>query len=230
MTTSTRWITLGLAALLAGAPAMAQDSTRTPRRAPGQPREAMRQRSPGLGGERGLARLRAQLGLSEAQVQQLEALRVAQRARPTREPDLLRARADYVQALQGTGDVAAARRALERLNAIRTDEQVARLEARQRMRAILTAEQRTTLDAMRERRGMGRGLREGRGRGGRGAMRGPGAGRRGGAGGFGPGMMPGAMRDGSPRSWRGWRGGPPSAMPPRPPVDESMAPPPDRLG
>lgn len=137
-----------------------------------------------------IERLRTQLGLSDEQVKQLEALRATQAARPSREPDLLRARADLMQAMQGTGDVAAARKAIERMNSLRTEAMVARLEQRQKMRAILTAEQRTKLDSWRG----GRGMRGGRGfQGGRSGM----------SGGRGRGMMRGG---GAP--WM-WEGGPP---------------------
>ncbi|HLU24552.1 MAG TPA: Spy/CpxP family protein refolding chaperone [Longimicrobiales bacterium] len=107
-----------------------------------------------------LLRLRDALALSDDQVRRLEALAAQQRNQlkpPT--ADLLRARADLIDATSGEIDVAAARRALERMAKLRTDAAVARLEAQRAARDVLTSEQRSRLDALRPtRRGMGRGI------------------------------------------------------------------------
>jgi Spy/CpxP family protein refolding chaperone len=104
-----------------------------------------------------LDRLKARLNLSDDQVTKLKALQSTHAAKPSREPDRLRAQADLMQAMQGTGDLAAARKAMERMNAVRTDAMMARLEQRQQLLAILTPEQRAQVNAM------GRGMRGGRG-------------------------------------------------------------------
>lgn len=96
-----------------------------------------------------LLRLRGALGLSADQVSRLEALAAQQRTElrpPTAE--LLRARADLVDATSGEIDVDAARSALERMARLRTDATVARLRAQQAARDVLTPEQRSRLDAL----------------------------------------------------------------------------------
>jgi Spy/CpxP family protein refolding chaperone len=151
-------------------------------------------------GEMPLERLKARLNLTDDQVKKIEALRTAQASKPSRRPDVLRAQADLMQAMQGSGDLAAARKAMDRMNAVRTDAMMARLEQRQALLGILTPEQRTRFAAM---RGMGRdrGMRMGRGvGGGRGMERGFGGGR------GGRGMMGGpgsrGLRDLAPRRER----------------------------
>ncbi|MCU0647107.1 MAG: Spy/CpxP family protein refolding chaperone [Gemmatimonadaceae bacterium] len=186
-------VTAGLAVT-----ATAQDAPRRPQRA-ATPSMERRAGAP-------TARMQEWLGLTDAQMKQLDALRAADAARPSREPDMLRAQADLMQAMQGEGDLAAARRAMERMNALRTDAAIQRLEARQRFRAVLTAEQRTKLDAMRGGRGM---------RGRTGMM---GDGRRGRARGW-----MGARGAGAPRMMRGDnRMGPPMGMMMGPPMGPMM--------
>ncbi|MCU0634652.1 MAG: Spy/CpxP family protein refolding chaperone [Gemmatimonadaceae bacterium] len=212
-------LALGVASTLA-----AQGAPPTPRRA-GPPDDARRAMP--------MAGLRERLGLTDAQLSQMEALRAAERARPSREPDMLRARADLMQAMQGEGDLAAARRAMEKMNSLRTEQALQRLESRQKMRAILTAEQRTTFDAMQGRRGGMRGLRGVRDHRGRMGMMGGGHGGRGGRGmgimgmpGFGPPGWPRGMMMGPPPAMRGAPDAPPMrqmrprrAMPPAAPGD-----------
>jgi Spy/CpxP family protein refolding chaperone len=143
-------------------------------------------------GDMPLERLKARLNLTDDQVKKIEALRTAQASKPSRQPDVLRAQADLMQAMQGPGDLAAARKALDRLNAVRTDAMMARLEQRQALLGILTPEQRTQFAAMRGMLG-DRGMRRGRGMGGgRGMERSLGGGR------GGRGMMGGP-------GWRGFR-------------------------
>jgi Spy/CpxP family protein refolding chaperone len=143
-----------------------------------------------------------QLGLTDDQVKKLEALRTTQQAQlAPNASQMLRLRADLLDAEKGDGDLAAARKALEKINAARTDRAVAMLKARQDVRAILTADQKAKVDAwMAEHRGGhgrmgpghgGRAMQWGQGgmRGGRGMMMGPGGQ------GMGPGMGPmGGMR------------------------------------
>jgi Spy/CpxP family protein refolding chaperone len=134
-----------------------------------------------------LLRGRNELALTDDQIKRLEALAAAQSTSLVPPASaMMRARADLMDATKGDGDLAAARRAMERLAQIRTDAMLARLKARQEARAILSAEQKAKLVSLeQEMRGaIRRGARGGQGRrgwrGGRGAapdeMRGPGRG------------------------------------------------------
>lgn len=152
-----------------------------------------------------LIAMKGQLELTDDQIRKLEALRDA--PRPQRNgADLLRARADMMDAMQGDGDLAKARAAMDKMSGLRNDEQLARLKERQDVRNVLTAPQKTRLDNV---RGMMRGqMREGmrsrmkmRLREGRGGMAGQGfapGGRRGRMGAPGGGMGPGMGRRGRP--------------------------------
>jgi hypothetical protein len=168
-----------------------------------------------------MLRLRQQLQLTDEQVQKLEALQDAPAPR-VNEADMLRARADLLEATQGDGNAARARAALDRLSALRNEQLIAGLRQRQEARAVLTSAQKTRLDNLRSElrrrgvaRGMGRGDRALRGRG-MGAKMGRGMGR-----GMGPatgrGMRP-DMRPGmAPRPRRGMGPGAPVPPAPRPP-------------
>jgi len=90
----------------------------------------------------------SQLELTDDQVKKLESLRNAPHPKPN-QSDMLRARADMMDATQGDGDLTKARAALDRMSKLRTDEQIARLKERQDVRAVLTAAQKTKLDNMR---------------------------------------------------------------------------------
>lgn len=152
----------------------------------------------GLRGPRGnpaslFLRMRRELQLTDEQVKKLEALQAAP-APKSNDSDLMRARADLMDATQGDGNLAKARVALDRMSALRNERVIAQLKLRQDARAVLTAEQKTKLDNMRSamrrngRAQLRSGLRAGRGGRGQGgpAMRGqPG----GGPGQFGPGGM-----------------------------------------
>lgn len=124
----------------------------------------------GMAGGRGnpaamLLRLRSQLALTDDQVKRLEALQSAPVPRQNAS-DLLRARADLMDAMQGDGNLGKARAALDRMSALRNERMIAGLKQRQEARAILTADQRSRLDNMRQqagRRMKARGLRAGRG-------------------------------------------------------------------
>jgi hypothetical protein len=146
---------------------------------------------------------RTQLGLSDEQVKRLESLATQQAVALAPAPgDMLRARADLMDAMKGEGDAAALKRAMDKAHQLRTERAVAMLKARQDARAILTADQRTKADAMRPMRGMrgargmrgGQGMRGMRGMQGRGGMMGGGQMRggmwRGSPGDFGPGNAP----------------------------------------
>jgi Spy/CpxP family protein refolding chaperone len=192
---------------------------------------------PGGGGPAAnLLRLRTQLELTDDQVKQLESMRTA--ARPTlNQADMLRARADLMDATKSDVNVEKARGAFDRMARLRTDLQVAHLKSRQDVRNVLTPVQRTKLDAlatnmrarrgdaMRGRGGQVRGQKRGpqvRGRPGndRGTPFGPGPGLRG-APNVGPGNQPGVGRGRGPGGFgrRGQMnpGGPQSGMPPGPP-------------
>lgn len=178
-----RSIPLLLAALLAAGPVLAQPQGGAMRPAPGDAGPRPAGRTPAAM----LLRGRNELALTDDQIKRLEALAAAQSTSLVPPASaMMRARADLMDATKGDGDLAAARRAMERLAQIRTDAMLARLKARQEARAILSAEQKAKLVSLeQEMRGaIRRGARGGQGRrgwrGGRGAapdeMRGPGRG------------------------------------------------------
>ena len=139
--------------------------------------------------------MKTQLELTDDQVNKLQALHNAPHPKRN-EAELLRARADMLDATQGDGDLTKARAALDKMSRLRNDEQLAHLKERQDVRNVLTAAQKTTLDnmrgMMRDRvrdrmrqhpgRGAGQGFAPGgrrRGMGAPGGDMGPGMGRRG---------------------------------------------------
>lgn len=159
----------------------------------------------------GVLRYRQELELTDDQVKKLEGLSTAARPRAN-EADMLRARADLMDATKGDINLERARAAYDKMARVKTDAQLAQLKTRQEIRNVLTPAQRTKFDAMSARRGE-KGMRGGRGpgrreqgmRGGRGPRGGPPQG-----------MGPGAMRGGQQR---GMRAGPPqgpSGPPPMP--------------
>jgi Spy/CpxP family protein refolding chaperone len=142
--------------------------------------------------------LRQQLELTDDQVKRLESLQGAARPK-SMASEQMRARADLMDAMQGDGNLSAARTALDKMSRIRNDQTLAQLKLRQDARAILTPAQRTALENLRPRGGRGNamgGRRQGRGgQGGRpqgfrqgGQGRGP----------MGPGMAPRGRRGGEP--------------------------------
>lgn len=179
-----------------------QQRPAAPPAAGGAPATAPQPRSPIAGGARGRAgnpasqflRMRQQLELTDDQVKRLETLASAA---PTRvsEADLMRARADLMDAQKGDGNLAGMRAALDKMAKLRNDEVIARMKSGQDARAVLTAAQKTKIDnfrgAVRDRAVANRGFRERRGNAMRG--RGPGFGQ-GGARGFAPGRAPAGMR------------------------------------
>jgi Spy/CpxP family protein refolding chaperone len=164
-------------ALAAAAPAAAQSPSAD---RPVIERQARQRPMPARNPAAALLGAREALGLSADQVARLEALAAAQtRANPGNPGDMLRARADLMDAMKGEGDAAALRRAMDRAHQLRTERALATLKARQDARAILTADQRSRADALRQTR----------------RMRGQGrvwGGRRG--------MAPGMRRGGAPRT------------------------------
>ena len=162
-----------------------------------------------------LLRARTQLELTDDQVKRLEALAAAP-APKSSASDMMRAKADLLDATQGDGNLAGARAALDKLSRLRNDQLLARIKAQQEVRAVLTPMQRAKVDNVRRqlRNRMGanrqRGMRQGGMRQGRGQM--------------GPGMMPGMM-PGNPQAPQGRmprmrRGGDmPNAAPPVPPAN-----------
>jgi Spy/CpxP family protein refolding chaperone len=144
-----------------------------------------------------LLAMKTQLELTDDQVKKLEAMRNAPKPKRN-EADMLRARADMIEAQQGDGDLVKARAALDKMSKLRNDTQIARLKERQDLRAVLTSAQKTKLDNMRGamrgrmRQRIGMRMREGGDQSMGGGMR-----MRQGPGGMGPGGMgPGGMGPG----------------------------------
>jgi hypothetical protein len=192
-----------------------------------------------------LLRQRDQLGLTADQVKKLEALQATPQPQ-VNAADLLRARADLMDATRGDANPEKARAAMDRMAKLRTDVAVARLKARQEARNVLTPAQKAQVDAMAQRmKGRMRGAMMQRMRGGqrggpRGGQRGPRGGGMMGPGGpqggpqgqgQGPAMMRGP-RGGGMGGMRGMMGpgGPPVAqrppMPPAPPEAGATSTPP----
>lgn len=153
-----------------------------PRRGPGGPGGAAGRGNPAAL----LLRMRGPLALSPEQVKRLEALAETPMPKIDR-ANQLRAQADLVEAMQGDGNLAAARTAMDKMAKLRTDRMIAGLKARQEARAVLTPSQKAKVDNLRKRLGA---------RAGKGRMRQ----RQGG-------MMRGGMMRGGP----GARGGMPNA-------------------
>ncbi len=87
-----------------------------------------------------LLRMKERLALSESQVEQLRKQQQAKLPQVS-ESDMLRARADLMDATRGDVNPEAARAALDRMSKLRVDVEVARLKARKDARAVLTADQ-----------------------------------------------------------------------------------------
>ena len=172
-----------------------------------------------------LLRARTQLELSDDQVKRLEALAAAP-APKSNASDMMRARADLLDATQGDGNLAGARAALDKLSRLRNDQLLARIKTQQEVRAVLTPAQRARVDNMRRQLRSRAGAKRERGLRQR-VMRQRGIGQRGmreGRGQMGPGMMPGMM-PGNPQGPQGpmprmRRGGDmPDSAPPVPPTN-----------
>lgn len=97
-----------------------------------------------------LLRMRGPLKLTDDQVSRLQKLAETPRAR-TNPAEMLRARADLLEATQGNGDLASARAALDKMSRLRNEQTLANLKLRQDARAVLTADQQRTLDNVRDR-------------------------------------------------------------------------------
>ncbi|MBL0941091.1 MAG: Spy/CpxP family protein refolding chaperone [Gemmatimonadaceae bacterium] len=97
-----------------------------------------------------LLRMRGPLNLTNDQVSRLEKLAEAQPPRAN-QAELMRARADLMEAMQGNGNLAGARAALDKMSRLRNEQTVAGLKLRQDARAVLTADQQRTLESSRNR-------------------------------------------------------------------------------
>lgn len=97
-----------------------------------------------------MLRLRQQLNLTDEQVRRLETLAKADVPRRN-SADVLRARADLMEAMQGDGNLSAARSALDKMSRLRNEQLVAGLRQRQEARAVLTVDQRRIVDNARQR-------------------------------------------------------------------------------
>jgi Spy/CpxP family protein refolding chaperone len=95
-----------------------------------------------------MLQMRTQLELTDEQVKRLEALQGAPAPRNAA-PEMLRARADLMEAMQGDGNLTKARAALDRASALRNERMIAAMRQQQEARAVLTAPQKAKLDAMR---------------------------------------------------------------------------------
>ena len=104
--------------------------------------------TPGMGGPAShLLRMREQLELTDDQVKKLEGLQSS--PQPTlNEAEMLRARADLMDATKGDVSLEKARAAFDRMARVQTDAQIAQLKSRQELRNVLTLPQRTQFDAM----------------------------------------------------------------------------------
>lgn len=96
-----------------------------------------------------LLRLRSSLNLSDEQVQRLETLQKAGSPSLNR-ADMLRAQADLLEATRGEVNLAAARKAMDRMSSLRNDQAIAALKARQDARAVLTPDQKARYDNLRQ--------------------------------------------------------------------------------
>ena len=150
--------------------------------------------------------MREHLKLSDDQAKRLEALNTAQtQALAPQHGAALRVAADLSDAMQGDGNLVAARAAMEKGAKLHIDQAMAHMQAMKDARAVLTADQKAQMDAMRPMMGAMGGM------GGMGGRHMGGMGMRGGHDMAGhPGMMgdPGMMR------------GQGQARPARPPQDE----------
>jgi Spy/CpxP family protein refolding chaperone len=241
LVTTVASLVLSTAAQAQGVPPRPRDAQRDQqgpggmmRRGGGQPGGPMGGRAPGAGeaaggGRRGqggspaamVLRLRSELQLTDEQVKKLEALQDAPKP-AANEADLLRARADLLEATQGDGNLSKARTALDRMSALRNERMIAGLRQRQEARAVLTSAQKTRLDNLRRQlrnRGGARGQRGPR-MGGKGVGRGQG---RGMAGQFGP--RGGQGMRGGMRGMPGMRRGMGPGAPVPPPVPPAPRPP-----
>ncbi len=140
-----------------------------------RPRMPMPKMAMGGGPAAHVLAMRQQFNLTDDQVKKLEAMKTAQQTalEPPRAA-MLRAQADLMDATKGDGDLAAARKAMEKMAQVHIDHAMAMLKAHQDVRAILTTDQKAKFDAMRREhmRGMGGMMGHGRmgGMGGMGPM------------------------------------------------------------
>ncbi len=145
-----------LAGAAAGLMASTLSAQATPPGGPAPGPGAMRPRMPmpkmamGDGPAAHLIAMRQQFNLTDDQVKKLEAMKAAQQSalEPPRSA-MLRAEADLMDAQKGDGDLAAARKAMEKMSQLHIDHMLAMMKAHQDVRAVLTADQKAKFDAMR---------------------------------------------------------------------------------
>ena len=96
-----------------------------------------------------LLQLKEHLKLTDEQVKRLETLNTSQMVALAPNPGAhLRAQADMADAMQGEGNLVAARAAMEKMAKLRTDGAIAHMQAMRDARALLTADQKAQIDAM----------------------------------------------------------------------------------
>lgn len=110
---------------------------------------------PGARGGRGgrhpatmLLRARTPLELTDNQIKCLEA-RQAAPALQSNASDMMRARADLLDATQGDGNLAGARVALDKLSRLHNDQMLPRIKTQQDVRAVLTPARQSKVDNVR---------------------------------------------------------------------------------
>ena len=94
-----------------------------------------------------LLQLKEHLKLTDEQVKRLETLNTSQMLALAPNPGVhLRAQADMADAMQGEGNLVAARAAMEKMAKIRTDGAIAHMQAMRDARALLTADQKAAAE------------------------------------------------------------------------------------
>ena len=167
MTRTVRTMAGAAALALVAAGALAAQQPAQPRRQPapaGQMDKMPGMPGPMMGGTPAahVLQMKEHFKLTDEQVKKLEALNTAQAASlaPQRGAQL-RVAADLADAMQGEGNLTAARAAMEKGAKLRIDAAIAHMQAMKDARAVLTTEQKGQLDAMHQmmmrRGGMGRG-------------------------------------------------------------------------
>ena len=89
-----------------------------------------------------------QLGLTDDQVAQLQAMEMANASAPMPLGDLLQIRRELQTASAGEANLDAVRAAMDKMGKLQSDMLVARLDARNKARAILSADQQVKFDAL----------------------------------------------------------------------------------
>jgi Spy/CpxP family protein refolding chaperone len=95
-----------------------------------------------------MLRMREGLHLTDEQVRRLQAIE-SSASPPSTSAELLRARADLMEARRGDGNIDAARSAMDRMHRLRTEQSLAMLKARQDAHRVLTPDQRARVESLR---------------------------------------------------------------------------------